>query len=82
MRIYMSTMKIRTAKEENTTNIKRINMKKEGQKMFEMNINDMVAVNGGIHVTKDFRRIMKKLSDESKQTAQEEQKKENSNSVC
>ena len=56
----MSTMKIRTAKEENTTKIKRINMKKEGQKMFEMNINDMAAVNGCIHVTKDFRRIMKK----------------------
>ena len=57
-------------------------MKKEERKMFEMNINDMAAVNGGIHVTKDFRRIMKKLSEESKQTAQEEQKKENSNSVC
>ena len=35
-------------------------MKKEGQKMLEMNINDMAAVNGCIHVTKDFRRIMKK----------------------
>ena len=57
-------------------------MKKEERKMFEMNINDMAAVNGCIHVTKDFRRIMKKLSEESKQTAQEEQKKENSNSVC
>ena len=57
-------------------------MKKEGQKMLEMNINDMAAVNGGIHVTKDFRRIMKKLSEESKQTAQEEQQKKENNSVC
>ena len=57
-------------------------MKKEERKMFEMNINDMAAVNGGIHVTKDFRRIMKKLSEESKQTAQEEQQKKENNSVC
>lgn len=57
-------------------------MKKEGQKMLEMNINDMVAVNGGITRRKEFRHVIKRLSEESKQTAQEEQKKENSNSVC
>ena len=51
--------------------------------MFELNINDMVAVNGGIKSGKEFRRIVKKLSEQNTQNEQEEQKKkENSNSVC
>ena len=57
-------------------------MKKEGQKMLEMNINDMVAVNGGITRGKEFRHVIKRLSEESKQTAQEEQQKKENNSVC
>ena len=50
--------------------------------MLEMNINDMVAVNGGITGGKEFRYVIKKLSEKSKQTAQDEQQKKENNSVC
>ena len=78
----MSTVTIRTKTEENAYRQNSIKHEEEVQKMFEININDIATVNGGIRSDDYYLRGIKERIRKKRKAQEEQQKKDSVASEC